>query len=315
MEKRRLGRSGLEVSLVGLGCNNFGGRIDFEQTRRVVEKAIDVGINLFDTADVYSRGASEEYLGRILGERRKEIVLATKFAKPMDEIGALRGTSRRYIYRAVEASLERLGTEWIDLYQIHEADEETPIEETLRALDDLVRQGKIRYIGCSNFKAWKVVEAQLTARHINAVPFISFQDEYSLIERGIERELIPAARDRGMGLLPYYPLASGLLTGRYRRNEPLPKDGRITNSKAYTERYLTDENLRIVEELTAFASEAGHSLLELAFSWLATMSPVASVIAGATKTEQVEQNARAVGWELRPTDLDEIDRITGVKRA
>lgn len=310
MEMRRLGNSGLDVTLVGLGCNNFGGRIDFDQTRSVVHKTLDVGINLFDTADVYSRGVSEEFLGRILGDRRKDVVIATKFAKPMDDGGRLRGTSRSYILRAVEASLRRLQTDWIDLYQIHEPDQRTPIEETLRALEDLVRQGKVRHIGSSNYYAWQVVEAQLTAQRINTTSFISFQDEYSLLTREIERELIPAASGYGMGLLPYYPLASGLLTGKYHRNEPMPAGARITNSKSYTERYLTDENWRRVEALSSLATEQGHTLLELAFSWLAAQPAVASIIAGATKPEQVEQNAAAASWKLSPEELAQIDQIT-----
>lgn len=310
MEIRRLGNSGLEVTLVGLGCNNFGGRIDFDQTRLVVHKALDVGITLFDTADVYNRGASEDYIGRILGDRRKEVLLATKVAKPMDDAGRMRGASRRYILEEVEASLRRLRTDWIDLYQMHAPDPHTPIEETLRVLDDLVRQGKVRYIGCSNYAPWQIVEAQLTARRMNAVPFISTQDEYSLVDRRVEGELIPAAKAYGLGLLPFYPLASGLLTGKYERNRPMPEGARITESKMYTERYLTEANWKIVEELTAFAQRAGHTLLELAFSWLAAHPLVGSIIAGATKPEQVEQNVRAVEWKLSSEELAEVGRIT-----
>jgi aryl-alcohol dehydrogenase-like predicted oxidoreductase len=310
MDTRRLGNSGLEVSLIGLGCNNFGGRIDFEATRNVVNTAIDLGITLFDTADIYTRGVSEDYLGRALLDRRKHIVLATKFAKPMDDAGTLTGTSRRYIVAAVEASLSRLKTDWIDLYQIHEPDTRTPIEETLRALDDLVRQGKVRYIGCSNYPAWQVVEAQLTARHIGAHPFISIQDEYSLIVRDAEKELIPIAERYGLGLLPYFPLASGLLTGKYRRNEPMPEGARITNAMSRYGRYLTDTNWEMVEKLTAFSQNRGHTLLDLAFSWLVAHGLVASVIAGATKPEQVAENVKAASWELTSEDLAEVDRIT-----
>lgn len=310
MERRRLGSSGLEVSVVGLGTNNFGGRTDFEQSQSVVFAALDAGINLLDTADMYGRGVSEEFIGRILGERRKEVVLATKVGKPMDDAGLLRGTSRRYICSAVEDSLRRLKTDWIDLYQIHEPDPKTPIEETLRALDDLVRQGKVRYLGCSNFAAWQVVEAQLTARRIDGVPFISFQDEYSLLARSIERELIPVAVRYGMGLLPYYPLASGFLSGKYHRGETLPEGARITSSSFYSERFLTESNWRIVEELRGAAARSGHTLIELAFSWLASQPSVASVIAGATKAEQVKQNSEAVAWRLSESELSEIDRIT-----
>ncbi|MEI9984831.1 MAG: aldo/keto reductase [Aliidongia sp.] len=224
---RNLGKSGLRVSLVGLGCNNFGMKLDVEGTRKVVHKALDVGITLFDTADIYGNaGGSETCLGQVLGDRRKDIVLATKFANPMGEGEMKKGASRRYIVSAVEASLKRLRTDWIDLYQQHVPDPLTPIDETLRALEDLVRSGKVRYIGCSNFKAWQVVEAQWTARSAGLSGFVSCQDEYSLLVRDIEKELLPAAEAYGLGLLPYFPLASGLLTGKYRRNQALPEGAR-----------------------------------------------------------------------------------------
>ncbi|MGH9438953.1 MAG: aldo/keto reductase, partial [Terriglobia bacterium] len=217
MQFRNLGKSGLRVSVVGLGCNNFGGRVDLEQTRKVIHKALDLGITLFDTADVYgNKGGAEDLMGQILGDRRKDIVLATKFGMPMDNAEKT-GASRRYIFFAVEASLRRLRTDWIDLYQLHQADPLTPVEETLRALDDLVHQGKVRYTGCSNLAAWQVVEAQWTAQHLGLNTFASCQDEYSLLARDLERERMPAIRAYGLGLLPYYPLASGLLTGKYRR--------------------------------------------------------------------------------------------------
>lgn len=310
MEKRRLGNSGLEVTTVGIGCNNFGGRIDFDRTKGVVHAALDSGINLFDTADVYSRGTSEEFLGRALGDRRKDVVIATKVAKPMDDEGLMRGTSRRYIVSEVEASLKRLGTDWIDLYQLHESDCRTPIDETLRALDDLVRVGKVRYIGCSNFAPWEVVEAQLTARHANLTPFVSFQDEYSLVVRGIEQELIPSASRYGMGLLPYFPLACGLLTGKYRKDRPMPEGARITSGSRYADKYLTDRNWNIVETLSEFVAARGRSLLDLAFSWLLARPAVSSVIAGATKPEQVAQNAAAAWWKLTPDEIAEVDRIS-----
>src|SRR5712692_7604527 len=219
MELRNLGRSGLRVSLVGLGCNNFGGRIELEASRKVVHRALDLGITLLDTADIYGNlGGSETCLGQILGDRRKDIVLATKFAMPMDQAKTLKGASRGYIMAAVEASLKRLKTDWIDLYQVHQPDPATPIEETMRALDDLIRQGKVRYVGCSNFPAWQVVSAQWTARHRGLDAFVSCQDEYSLLVRDIERELVPAMTEYGLGLLPFFPLASGLLTGKYNRH-------------------------------------------------------------------------------------------------
>ncbi len=317
MKQRRLGRSGLQVSVVGLGCNNFGGRIDLEASRRIVHKALDLGVTLLDTADIYGglggghRGASEECLGRILGDRRKDIVLATKFGMAMDEAERLKGASRRYIMTAVEASLKRLKTDWIDLYQVHQPDPLTPIEETLRALDDLIRQGKVRYIGCSNFAAWQVVEAQWTARQIGANAFIACQDEYSLLVRDIERELMPAMQAHGLGLLPYFPLASGLLTGKYKRSAPMPAGARLTATPRLAERYATDRHWQQVEAFEAFCAGRGHSLLELAFSWLLARPSVASVIAGATRPEQVEQNVAAAQWTLSAEDLAEIDRIAG----
>ena len=231
MQERNLGSSGLRVSLVGLGCNNFGGRIDLEATRKVVHKALDLGITLFDTADVYGeRGGSERFLGEVLGERRKDIVLATKFGMDMDDAGRMKGGSRAYVMKAVEDSLRRLRTDWIDLYQLHRADPLTPIEETLRALDDLVRQGKVRYVGCSNLAAWQVVEAQWTADTKNLNAFASCQDEYSLVVRDIERELVRAIEAYRMGLLPFFPLASGLLTGKYKRDAPPPKGTRLATT-------------------------------------------------------------------------------------
>ncbi|HEX9491381.1 MAG TPA: aldo/keto reductase [Stellaceae bacterium] len=311
MKQRPLGRSGLPVSVVGLGCNNFGWRIELEASRRVVDQALALGITLLDTADIYGNlGGSEEALGQILGDRRKEIVLATKFGMAMDKEERLKGASRRYIMRAVEGSLKRLKTDWIDLYQVHRPDPLTPIEETLRTLDDLVRQGKVRYVGCSNYAAWQGVEAAWTARDRNLDAFISCQDEYSLVARDIERELLPAIESYGLGLLPYFPLASGLLTGKYKRNA-MPEGTRLAAIQGLAQRYLTEENWQKVERLEAFAVERGHSLLELAFAWLLARPLVASVIAGATTPEQVEQNVKAAEWELSPADLAEIDRLTG----
>jgi aryl-alcohol dehydrogenase-like predicted oxidoreductase len=311
MELRNLGRSGLRVSAIGLGCNNFGGRIDLEATRKVIHKALDVGITLFDTADVYGeRGGSETCMGQVLGDARKRIVLATKFGMPMDDGGESEGGSRRYIFAAVEASLQRLKTDWIDLYQLHRPDPRTPIEETLRALEDLARAGKIRYYGCSNLPAWQVVEAQWTAKTLNLAGFVSCQDEYSLVLRDAERDLMPAMRAYGLGLLPYFPLASGLLTGKYRRDKPMPEEARLTKTQRLADRYLTEKNWEKAEKLIDFAEARGRQPLELAFSWLLAKPPVASVIAGATKPEQVEQNAKAGTWKLTEDDLAEIDRIS-----
>jgi aryl-alcohol dehydrogenase-like predicted oxidoreductase len=311
VKQRNLGKSGLLVSLVGLGCNNFGGRIDLEASRKVVHKALDLGITLFDTADVYgNRGGSEECLGQILDDRRKDIVLATKFAMPMDDAETLKGASRRYIMRAVEASLRRLRTDWIDLYQQHRPDPLTPIEETLRALDDLVRQGKVRYIGCSNLPAWQVVEAQWTSRSPGINAFISCQDEYSLLVRDIEKDLIPTMQAYGLGLLPFFPLASGLLTGKYKRNKAMLEGTRLANTQRLADRYMTEVNWQIVERLEEFCAKRGRTMLELAFSWLAARPTVSSIIAGATKPEQVEQNVKAADWQLTPEEIAEIDRLT-----
>jgi len=310
MKTRNLGRSGLSVSVVGLGCNNFGMACDLEASRAVVHKALDSGITLFDTADVYGgNGGSETILGQALGDRRKDIVLATKFGMPMDEAGTRKGASRRYILSAVEASLSRLQTDWIDLYQIHRPDSLTPLEETLRALDDLIRQGKVRYIGCSNHPAWQVTDAKWIARELGANSFISCQDEYSLLARDPERELLPAMEAHGLGLLPYFPLACGLLSGKYKRNE-IPEGSRLGKVPRLADRYLTPANWQVVESLQEFCTKRGHTLLELAFSWLAAQRAVTSIIAGATKAAQVEQNARAIEWQLSADDLAEIDRLT-----
>lgn len=312
MEVRNLGRSGLRVSVVGLGCNNFGGRIGEEETRAVVHKALDLGITLFDTADTYgNRGGSEASLGRILGERRKDIVLATKFGLPMDDAEIMSGASRRYVMSAVEASLRRLRTDWIDLYQLHQPDPLTPIEETLRALDDLVRQGKVRYLGNSNFAAWQVVDADWTARVRNLSRFVSCQNQHSLLKRDIEAELVPAMQARDLGLLPYFPLAGGLLTGKYRSDAPPPAGTRFARAASRAERFLNAANWALVERLQDFCAQRGHTLLELAVSWLEARPYVASVIAGATKPEQVEQNVTAAGWALTAQDLADIDKLSG----
>jgi aryl-alcohol dehydrogenase-like predicted oxidoreductase len=311
LQQRNLGRSGLIVSAVGLGCNNFGGRIDEAATRAVVHAALDSGINFYDTSDTYGdNGASEEYLGRALAGRRHEIVLATKFARPMDREGRLQGASRRYIMSAVEASLKRLRTDYIDLYQQHIEDPRTPIEETLRALDDLIRHGKVRYIGSSTLSAWQVVEAQWTSTHFNLDRFVACQERYSLLERELDDALMPVLQSYGLGLIPFSPLANGLLTGKYRRNAPLPAGARLATTERLAERYLTEANWETTERLADFCEARGHGLLELAFSWLLHRPAVASVIAGATTPEQVAANVRAAGWALSREDMDEIDRLT-----
>ncbi len=310
MEQRNLGKSGLLVSVVGIGCNNFGGRIDFDASKAVIHKALDLGITLFDTADTYgNRGGSETILGQVLGEERKNIVLATKFGWDMDDAGKMKGASRRYIMSAVQASLKRLKTDYIDLYQLHKPDPRTPIEETLRTLNDLVRMGMVRYIGCSNLPAWQVSDAYWTARSLGLEGFASCQDEYSLLVRDVERELVPAIERYQMGLLPYFPLASGLLSGKYHKDAPMPEDARLTKNQNLAKGVLTERNWQIVEQLRAFCEARGHSLLELAFSWLAARPVVSSVIAGATKPEQLEQNVQAVNWKLTPEELAEVEHI------
>jgi len=310
MEKRKLGKSGIEVSVVGLGCNNFGA-MPVEASRRVVDKAIELGITLFDTADVYgNRGGSESQLGEILGTRRKNIFLATKFAMPMDDAGTKSGASAAYIRQACEDSLTRLKTDCIDLYQQHRPDPNTPIDETLRALDDLVKQGKVRAIGCSNMPADQLAAAQDTSRKSKLAAYVTAQDEYSLVVRGVETALVPTLEREGMGLLPYFPLASGLLTGKYEKGKDIPSGTRYSRVGRFGERYMTEENWRIVEGLTAFAKSKGHTLLDLAFSWLVAHPFLTSVIAGATRPEQVEQNVKAASWKLSAAELEEVNRLS-----
>ena len=312
MEKRAIGNSGLKVSLIGLGCNNFGMRLDLAASKPVIDKAIELGIDFFDTANIYGAGASETIIGEVLGKRRKDIVLATKCGKQMNAAGALKGGSRSAIITATEDSLRRLKTDYIDLMYMHDPDANTPIEESLRALDDLVRQGKVRYIGCSNFAAWQLAEAACVADQRNLEHFICSQDEYSLLARAPEKEMIPAMKHFGMGLIPYFPLASGLLTGKYKR-DAMPKGARITGNDYFSNYFLADPNIWTrIERLEKFCAEHGHSMTELAFSWLAARAPVASIIAGATKPEQLEQNAKAAGWKLTAEDMKKIDELLKV---
>ena len=312
MEERNLGRSGLRVSLVGLGCNNFAGRIDFAATKAVVHKALDLGITLFDNADTYGdpRGGAEDYLGQILGDRRKDIVLATKFGRPMDGSGRMEGASRRYILDACEASLRRLRTDYIDLYWQHIEDLRTPQEETMRALDDLVRQGKVRYVACSTLMSWQVTDANWIAKSQGLELFIACQERYSLLEREYEANMSRMVAAHGLGLIPFSPLANGLLTGKYRRNQALPAGARLTNTPRMADRYLSERNWTIVERLADFCASRGHSMLELAMSWLAARPCVASIIGGATRPDQLEENVRAVNWMLTREEMDEIDRLT-----
>jgi aryl-alcohol dehydrogenase-like predicted oxidoreductase len=306
MRHRQLGSSGLSVSVVGLGCNNFGSRIDAQQAAAVVDAAIDHGITLFDTADIYGKGGgSESLLGAALTGRRDRVVIATKFGGDMGDGEVAARASRRYIRKAVEASLSRLRTDWIDLYQLHFPDGVTPVEETLSALTDLVREGKVRYIGSSNFAAWQVVEADLTARRDQFERFVSAQNQYSLLKREAEAELLPACRRFGIGVLPYFPLASGLLTGKYHRGEPPPEGSRL----AARPDALRDANFDTIERLQSFAQERGHALVELAIAGLLARRQVSSVIAGATRPEQVAQNVAAAEWELSRDDVAALARV------
>jgi aryl-alcohol dehydrogenase-like predicted oxidoreductase len=310
LEYRNLGNSGLQVSIVGLGCNNFGRRCDADATAGIVNKALDLGVTLFDTADVYGpRGLSEEYLGLALKGRRHDVIIATKFASPMGEGPFMAGGSRRYIINAVEASLKRLGTDYIDLYQIHRPDSKTPIEETMRALDDLVRDGKVRYIGHSNFSGWQTAQAHYIAKAEHLTPFISAQNQYNLLERGVEAELAPACKEFGVSILPFFPLASGFLTGKYKKGEPMPEGARLTAMGPAAERMLNDRNWQTLQGLSEFAESHGHTMLDLAIGWLASLPYVGSVISGATKPEQVEQNVAAGEWHLTADELAEVDKI------
>jgi aryl-alcohol dehydrogenase-like predicted oxidoreductase len=311
---RQLGTSGLTVSVVGLGCTNFGKRTDLEQTRAVVHAALDAGITFFDTADIYGgQGASEEHLGQVLSGRWDDVVIATKFGADMG--GAVapawvpRG-SRRYVRAAVEGSLRRLRTEHIDLYQLHEPDPRTPIEETLAALDDLVRAGTVRYVGSSNLAAWQIADADWTGRTRGTAPFVSAQNEYSLLERGVEAEVVPACERFGIGLLPYFPLSAGLLTGKYAKDRT--PAGRLAESK-YAH-LLTDEALDRVDALRRIAEDRGRTLLDLAVGALAAQPAVASVISGATRPEQVWANVAAGDWQPTAEDLAALDAVVPSQR-
>ncbi|MBV9355784.1 MAG: aldo/keto reductase [Chloroflexi bacterium] len=300
MDYQQLGHSGLIVSTVGLGTNHFSGRLDLERTRAVIDRAIERGITLFDTAESYGNGQSEAFIGESLGDRRHQVILATKFGW-----NAAEGrNSRRYLKEAVERSLRRLKTDYIDLYQIHRPDLGPPILETLQGLDDLVHEGKVRYIGHSNFAGWQIVDAHWTAQSEHMARPISAQHDFSLVSRGIEQEVLPAVRATGLGLLPYFPLASGLLTGKYRPGV-VPEGTRLASGSA-AERWLTEQNFALVERLETFAADHGHSLLDLAFAWLLSQTAVGSVIAGATRPEQVDQNVAAGEWRLSPAEMEAV---------
>jgi aryl-alcohol dehydrogenase-like predicted oxidoreductase len=310
MEYRQLGRSGLRVSAIGLGGNTFGNGADEAQTERIVGRALDLGINFVDTADIYSRGVSESFVGKALSGRRHAAVIATKVHGRMGDLPNDMGLSRRHIVDGIEASLRRLSTDYVDLYQVHQVDASTPIYETLSALDDLVHQGKVRYIGCSNFAAWQICEALWAADRKNLTPFVSVQPPYNIFNREIERELVPFCRQYGIGIIPYSPLAGGILTGKYRVGEAPPPDTRAGRNPRL-QRQLTSEQLGRVNALASWASERGKSAGELALAWLLSHREVSTVIAGATRPEQVEANARAAEWALSDDDLRQIDELLG----
>jgi aryl-alcohol dehydrogenase-like predicted oxidoreductase len=311
MEYRDIGTSNLKVSVVGLGCNNFGARMDLAAARTLVHHAIDRGINHFDTADIYGpRGKSEEILGEILGSKRKDVVIATKFGMVFDEAGAMKGASRKYIMTAVEGSLRRLKTDYIDLYYQHRADPSVPIEETLRALDDLVKQGKVRHIGNSNFDGKQLDEADATARKLGLTRFICAQDELSLIKRHIEKDRVPAMQRDKIALVPYFPLASGLLTGKYRRGAPVPAGTRMAAKNRLSDLFWTQENLELTYRIVEFCEQRKLNMLDVAFAWLLEKPFVPSVIAGASRPEQIDANIKAAAAKLSGAELGALDKLT-----
>jgi aryl-alcohol dehydrogenase-like predicted oxidoreductase len=310
MEYRQLGRSGLQVSEIGLGTNNFGQQdrppfhIRAPGAEAIINQALDVGINFIDTANTYAAGLSEEFIGRALKGKRHRAVIATKVSSRVGEGPNLAGNSRTHIIDEVDKSLRRLGTDYIDLYQIHWADPNTPIEETLRTLDDLVHQGKVRYFGCSNFQAWQVCEGVWTSKVLGITSFVSVQPKYNMLDRAVEAELLPFCEEYKVGILPYYPLANGFLTGKYRRGQPPPEGTRLA---ANARGLLTEDSFDVLERLEGFAADRGHTILELAFAWLLARPQVSSVIAGATNVEQVVANSGATQWRLTGDDMAEID--------
>lgn len=307
MDIRHLGKSDLAVPLLGLGCNNFGWRVDAAAAADILSAALDLGVTFLDTAPSYA--PSEEFIGAALGARRKDFVLATKFG--LNAQKQRTGASAGHIKISVHESLTRLRTDVIDLLQVHFPDPDTPIDETLRALEDLLREGKVRAIGCSNFTAPMLEDADAAARVAGLTGFASLQSEYNLLERGIEQDIVPAAVARGLALIPYFPLANGLLTGKYRTGAPAPETTRLADAPSAFDAYRDPRKWDLAERLATFASERGHTLLELAFAWLASRPQVATIIAGATSVDQLRQNAYSIGWMLSGDDLDEVDRITG----
>jgi aryl-alcohol dehydrogenase-like predicted oxidoreductase len=308
MDYRRLGASGLRVSVIGLGGNTFGRYADERQTAAIVRQALESGINMIDTADIYGNGASEELLGKAIRGHRDELVIATKVGMRMGDGPNESGSSRRHILAGCEASLRRLGIETIDLYQIHAFDPETPLEEALGALDDLVRAGKVRYIGCSNYDAWRIVQSLWVSDHGHLARFVSVQPEYNLLRREVEREIVPVCQEFGLGIIPFFPLDAGVLTGKYKPGEAAPDGTRGHENPRFAPR-LERSRLEAVQRLDAWARESGHTVGELALAWLAAQPAVSTIIAGTRRPEQVAANARAADWRLTPDDLAEVERL------
>lgn len=312
MELRTIGRSGLKVSVLGLGCNNFGSRIDEEASAAVVRACLDAGITFFDTADIYGGGESEKFLGRALGGHRDDVVIATKFSGRTGDGPYAAGASRKHVMAACERSLRSLGTDYIDLYYQHFPDPETPVDETLAALDDLVRAGKVRYIASSNFAGWQIAQAEHLAAASHGARFIASQSEWSLLQRDVEAEVVPACAAYRVGVVPYFPLASGLLTGKYERGRPAPEGTRLAGPR-YQD-VATDAAFDVVDRLTEIGKQHGRSLLELAIGWLLAQPVVPSVLVGATKPEQVRANAEAAAVVLSPEETGAVSAATAVSR-
>ncbi len=308
MRYRQLGGSGLWVSEVGMGGNTFGRYADETQTAVILRRALDLGVNHFDTAELYNKGLSESYVGKALAEHRHKVVIATKVGFPVGEGLNEQGLSHRRVMAACEGSLKRLKTDYIDLYYLHRPDPATPMEETLRAFDDLVRQGKVRYVGVSNYQAWQVCEALWISDRRGYLPVVATQNSYNLIDRNIEPELVPFCRSHKVGIVPYAPLSGGVLTGKYRRNEPIPPGTRGFDQEKIRQR-LNDRNFRLIEGLESFARQRGRGLGELAIAWLLSHPEVSSVIIGATKPEQVEANVAAAEWQMSPEELRAVEEI------
>jgi aryl-alcohol dehydrogenase-like predicted oxidoreductase len=306
---RNLGTSGLQVSAIGLGTNQFGGKVSEAEVKNILSAAIELGVNFFDTANIYQNGRSEETIGKAIKGRREEVLIATKFGHTNSQFGPNEsGGSRSHIMNAVEASLKRLDIETIDLYQMHQWDDKTPLEETLRALDDLVKFGKVRYIGASNYSAGQLARGLELSNANDWSGFVSVQPHYHMLERGVEKELLPVCQGSGVGVLPYFPLAGGFLTGKYEQGKPAPKGSR-GEQNPYVQKYMTDANYALLDRLAGFAKERGHTLTELAHAWLLAQPGVSSVISGATKVAHVQANAKGADWELNAEDKSEIRKI------